>query len=60
MLKDVLFFEKAGKIAAALGAPPPNPRWPPAAGGSALRPPSCYSHSTYVLILSTAQISWNR
>jgi len=24
-------LEKAGKIAAALGAPPPNPRWPLAA-----------------------------
>jgi len=26
MLKNALFFEKAGKIAASLGAPPPNPR----------------------------------
>jgi len=25
------FLKKAGKIAAALGAPPLNPRWPPAA-----------------------------
>jgi len=30
------FLEKAGKIAAALGAPPPNPRWSPAAWGSGL------------------------
>jgi len=39
------FLEKAGKIAAALGAPPPNPRWLPAAP----RPPSCYSHSISML-----------
>jgi len=41
MQKNALFFEKIWKIAAALGAPLPNPRWPPAAGGSAL---SCYSY----------------
>jgi len=28
MLKNALFFEKVWKIAAALGTPPPNPRWP--------------------------------
>jgi len=54
------FLEKAGKIAAALGAPPPNLRWPPVAGVSALRPPSCYPHSIYVLFLSTAPISRHR
>jgi len=36
------FLEKNGKIAAALGALPPKPRWLAAAGGSAPRPPSCY------------------
>jgi len=29
------FLEKNWNIAAALGALPPNPRWPPAAGGAA-------------------------
>jgi len=43
------FLEKAGKIAAALEAPPPNPRSPSAVGGSAARPPGCYSHSIYML-----------
>jgi len=37
MHNNALFFEKFWKIAAALGAPLPNPRWPPAAGGSAPR-----------------------
>jgi len=53
MLKNALFLEKAEKIAAAS-------RWPPAAGGSASKPSSCYSQSTYVLLLSTAQISRHR
>jgi len=35
MRKNGLFFGKNWKIAAALGAPPRNPHWPPAAGGSA-------------------------
>jgi len=43
------FLEKARKIVAALGAPPPNPRWLPAARGSAPKPSSCYSHSICVL-----------
>jgi len=60
MLKKLHFLKKAGKIAAALGAPPPNPHWPPAAGGYAPRLLNCCSHSTYVLLLRTAQICWNR
>jgi len=37
MHENALFLENTGKIATALGAPPPpTPRWPPAAGGSAL------------------------
>jgi len=40
MHKIALFFEKKNwKIAAALGAQPPNPRWSPAAGSSAPGPP---------------------
>jgi len=39
------FLKKAEKITAALGALPPNPRWPPSDECSAARPPSCYSHS---------------
>jgi len=35
------FLEKGGKFFAALEAPPPNSCWPPAAGSSALRSPSC-------------------
>jgi len=50
-------LKKSGKIAAALWDPPPNTRWSPAAESSVLRPSSCYSHFTYVLLLSTAQIS---
>jgi len=36
MLENALFFrkKKTEKIATALGAPPLNPRWPHAAGGS--------------------------
>jgi len=60
MLKNALFFGKAGKIAAALGALSPYPRWPPAARGSAPRLPSCYSYLIYMLFLSTAQISRHR
>jgi len=33
-----IFWNKNVKIISASGAPPPNPRWPPAAGGSAPRP----------------------
>jgi len=60
MLKILYFLKKAVKIAAALRAPPLNPRWPPAAGDSAPRPPNCCSHSSYVLLLSNAQISRHR
>jgi len=45
------FYEKNWKIAAALGAPPPNPRWPPAAGGSTPRPPSDYSHHLSLVVI---------
>jgi len=49
----MLYFlkKKIGKIAVALGAPPPNPRWPPAVRGSAPRPSSCYFLSIYGLFL---------
>jgi len=47
------FLEKVEKIAAALGAPSQKPRWPPADEGGTPRPASCYSHSTYVILLST-------
>jgi len=32
MPKNALFLEKSVTITAALGGPPPNSRWPPAAG----------------------------
>jgi len=38
MLKNPLFFGKSWKIAAVLGASPPNPRWPPWLGGTAPKP----------------------
>jgi len=45
-LKCVFFWKKAVKIAA-LGDPPPKPRWPPAAGGfpksRIVIPAYCYS-----------------
>jgi len=50
MLKHALFFEKTRKIAAALGVPPPNSRWPPAAGGlrsqtpRVVTPITCYTY----------------
>jgi len=40
-LKMLYFLEKNEKIAAAVGDPPPNPRWSLAAEDSASRPPSC-------------------
>jgi len=43
-LKMRIFFRKVVKIAAASGDPPPNPRWPPVAVGSAPRPPRCNYH----------------
>jgi len=42
MPKNEYFLEKSCKIAALSGAPPPNSRWPPAAGGYASRPPLCF------------------
>jgi len=44
MLKKAYFFEKKNtKTVSASGATSTNPRLPPAAGGSAPRPPRCYS-----------------
>jgi len=37
-----IFWEKSYKIAAASEDPPINPRWPPAAGDFAPKPPRCY------------------
>jgi len=45
-------LEKAGKIAAALGAPPLNPHWPPT--------PKLLFPLNLRVILSTAQISRHR
>jgi len=52
MLKNALFFGKTGKIAAALGAPSPTPRWPPATGGSVPRSPSCCPITCYIVQIS--------
>jgi len=38
-----IFWNKNVKITSASGAPFPHPRLPPAAGGSAPRPPRSYS-----------------
>jgi len=53
------FLEKNEKIAAAFGAPPPNPHWLSAAGGSASRPPSCSSHHLLQL-LSRSRFHFSR
>jgi len=53
------FLEKNGKIAEALGAPSPNPRWPPAVGApppdpQVVTPVICtnnFKSTTYYLIL---------
>jgi len=49
MLKNAYFMGKTVKIVSSSGAPPPNPRLPPAAGGSASDPrlviPACYYNS---------------
>jgi len=37
------FLKKAGKVAAALETPPPNPHWPPAAEGLAPDPQDLFS-----------------
>jgi len=52
MLNNAYFLEKDAKNRLSVGAPPPNPRWPPAAGGSALRPLRCYSR----LLLQLCQV----
>jgi len=51
MLKNAYFLEKMQTIASASGIPTPNSRWPPAAGGSASRPPRCYSRLLLQLCL---------
>jgi len=43
MLNNAYFLGKTVKDVSASGAPSPNSRLPPAAGGSAPRPPRCYS-----------------
>jgi len=48
--KNALFLGKNWKIVAALGALAPNRRWPPAAGDSAPRAPSCYHHHLLQLL----------
>jgi len=54
MLKISYSFENNYKKPQALEITPPNPNWPPAAGGSALRPsPSCdLTHTYYTAIKS--------
>jgi len=47
MPKDTYFWKKSCKITAASGTPSSNPRWPPAAGGSASRS----SHYYFRLLL---------
>jgi len=42
--KNALFFEKKLENCCSVGGSAPNPRWPPAAGGSIPRPPSCCSN----------------
>jgi len=44
---NALFFEKSWANRLSLGGFTPNP--PLASGGWGTRPPSCYSHSTYVI-----------
>jgi len=53
MLKNAYFYEKSVKIASAFWGGP-NSRWPPAAGGSAPRPPRCYSR----LLLQLSREHW--
>jgi len=56
MHKNALFFEKSRKIAAALGAPLPNPRWPPAVRGS-VPDPELFIPSHVALIFSRAFVA---
>jgi len=60
MLKNALFFGKSWKNRRIVGGSASKPLWPPAAGVSASRPPSCYSHLIYVLFQSIARISRHR
>jgi len=59
-LKMLYFWKKTRKIAAALGVEPPNPHWPPAAGSSASRPPSCYSRHLFQLLKNCNLLSHTR
>jgi len=45
--KYVFFEKKNCKIAAAAEAPLSNFHWPPAAGGSAPRPPLCFQYKGF-------------
>jgi len=57
MLKNAIFMEKSVKIASASGALHPNPRLPPAAGGSAPSPrvvtPASYCYNFVESVSST-------
>jgi len=44
MPKNVYFWNKASKSPQRRGIRPRTPRWSPAAGGSAPRPPNYYFH----------------
>jgi len=46
MLKNAL-LNKSWKNRRSVEGSASKPRWPPAAGGSSPRLPSCYSHSSY-------------
>jgi len=54
------FWKKTIKIVSASRALPPNPRLPSAAGGSALRPPRCYSRLLLYIGVAAAplEIFW--
>jgi len=57
MLENVLFFGKNWKNRRSVWIPPPNPRWPPAVGGSDPTPPSCYSRHLIQLLLNYDPLS---
>jgi len=56
MLKKTYILEKSVKFVSTWGAPHPNPHMSPAAGGSALRPPLCYSQ----LLLQLCRVRYKR